>query len=104
VNFKWVEYGNFPHPTFRGGSVEAYGAFAKILVMFLQKGDNFEFLATNGLFSTELQTTVPGGSLKGTGWTFAGFARQFSGFAKLDDDTRKAIKELSARIDATLKK
>jgi hypothetical protein len=107
ANFKWAEYGNFPHPTFRGGSGEAYGAFAKVLVTFLQKGDNFDYLAKNGLFATELETTVPGGSLKGTGWTFAGFIKQFSGpntFAKLDDDTRKAIKDLSERIDSASKK
>src|SRR5262249_36098499 len=107
ANFKWTEYGNFPHPTFRGGSGEAYGAFAKVLVAFLQKGDNFEYLAKNGLFTTELETTVPDGPPKGTGWTFAGFLKQFSDpntFAKLDDDTRKAIKELSARIDAAAKK
>jgi hypothetical protein len=107
ANFKWTEYGNFPHPTFRGGSGEAYGAFATVLTTFLQKGDNFDYLTKHGLFTTELQTTVPGGPLKGPGWTFAGFVRQFAdpkSFAKLDDGTRKAIKELSERIDATLKK
>jgi hypothetical protein len=107
ANFKWVEYGNYPHPTFRGGSGEAYGAIAKVLVAFLQKGDNFEYLARNGLFATELETTVPGGSLKGTGWSFAGFVKQFSDpntFAKLDDDTRKAIKKVSVRIEAASKK
>ena len=107
ANFKWTEYGNFPHPTFRGGSGEAYGAFAKVLVAFLQKDRNFEYLAKNGLFTVELETTVPGGSRKGTGWTFAGFAKQFSDpktFAKLDDETRKAIQELAAKIDALTKK
>jgi outer membrane murein-binding lipoprotein Lpp len=106
-NYEWKEYGNFPHPTFRGGSGEAYGAFAKVLVAFLQKEGNFEYLAKNGLFTVELETTVPGGSRKGTGWTFAGFAKQFSDpktFAKLDDETRKAIQELAAKIDALTKK
>jgi hypothetical protein len=106
-NFKWADYGNFPHPTFRGGSGEAYGAFAKVLVAVLKTGDNFEFMAKNELFTAELRTSVPGGSLKGTGWTFAGFARQFAApksFATLDDETHKAIRELSARIDAATKK
>jgi hypothetical protein len=107
ANFKWAEYGNFPHPTFRGGSAEAYGAFAKILVAFLQKGDNFDYLTKNGLFTTELETSVSGGSLKGTGWTLAGFVKQFSGpnnFAKLDDGTRKALEELAAKLDTPKKK
>ena len=106
-DYEWKEYGNFPHPTFRGGSGEAYGAFAKVLAVFLEKGDNFEYMSKNDLFATELETAVSGGSLKGTGWTFAGFVKQFSDpktFAKLDDDTRKAMKELSARIDAPAKK
>jgi hypothetical protein len=107
ANFKWTEYGNFPHPTFRGGSAEAYAAFAKVLVTFLQKGDNFEYLAKNGLFTTELETTVPGGSLKGTGWTFAGFVKQFANpknYAKLDDETRKAFEDFAAKIDMLSKK
>jgi hypothetical protein len=102
ISFIWMDYGNFPHPTTKGGSAEAYGAFAKVLVAFLQTGDNFEFLAKNDLFMVEL--TVPGGLPGGTGWTFAGFAKQFSdpghfAFAQLDNETRKAIQELSAKID-----
>jgi hypothetical protein len=107
VNFTWAEYGNFPHPTFRGGSGEAYGAFAKVMVQFLRAGDNFEFMTKNGLFDTELETGVPGGSLRGTGWSFASFVRQFSDpktFAKIDDDTAKGLRELAKKLPEPMKK
>jgi outer membrane murein-binding lipoprotein Lpp len=107
INFRWSQVGNFPHPTFKGGSAEAYGAFAQVLVAFLKAGDNFNFLAENHLFTAELQTTVAGGSGKGTGWSFAKFAEQFSApnaHGKLDDDTRKALKDFSERMLAIVKK
>src|ERR1700689_3580956 len=44
VGFTW-EADRFPHPTFKGGSAAAYGAFAGVLVKFLGEKDNFEFLA-----------------------------------------------------------
>src|SRR4051794_8809268 len=44
VGFNWEE-DRFPHPTFKGGSAEGYGAFARVLVKFLDEKGNFEFLA-----------------------------------------------------------
>jgi len=32
----------FPHPTFKGGSAEAYGLFAEVIFGVLPSGDNFE--------------------------------------------------------------
>ncbi len=52
-NFAWPGPNAFPHPTFKGGSAEAYTAFAKVLVTFLETGDNFAFMAENDLFTTE---------------------------------------------------
>ena len=43
----------FPHPTFKGGSNEAYTTFAKALVEFLGTGNNFEFMDKNDLFTME---------------------------------------------------
>ena len=107
INFKWTAFGDFPHPTFRGGSAEAYGAFAQVLVAFFEKGDNFDYLGKHDLFTADLPIAIPGGSKKGPGWSLAAFAREFSGekpFAKLNADTAKAIRELSERIEKKSKK
>ena len=43
-DFGWTTFNQFPHPTFKGGSAEAYQAFAKVLLAFFDNGDNFDFL------------------------------------------------------------
>jgi hypothetical protein len=45
-----------PHPTFKGGSVEAYHQFALVLVAFYERGDNFAYLAQNHLFNYPLSS------------------------------------------------
>ena len=54
-DFRWSAYDSFPHPTFKGGTDEAYSKFASIMVMFYQRDDNFEFLASHQLFTTPLR-------------------------------------------------
>ncbi len=76
VNFAWPELYKFPHPTFKGGSAEAYGAFAAVLLVFLQNDDNFNYLAKNKLFTADLRYGFPNGT--GTMWTFAGLTEQLS--------------------------
>jgi hypothetical protein len=49
IDFHWPYVNGFPHPTFKGGTAEAYGQFASILLVFLQS--NFDFLAQNHLRS-----------------------------------------------------
>ena len=53
-SFRWAGPNAFPHPTFKGGSAEAYSTFAKTLVAFLEAGDNFEFMMKNGMFTTDI--------------------------------------------------
>src|ERR1044071_9884439 len=50
-DFLWSRFNQFPHPTFKGGTAEAYQAFAKVLLAFFDHGDNFDFLAQNHLFT-----------------------------------------------------
>jgi hypothetical protein len=107
VTFHW-DGERFPHPTFKGGSAEAYGGFAKVLLAFLERSDNFGYLAANRLFTVNLRSGVPGGP-KGpeSGWTFAALVEQFSRPGSLgshDEATRKALGSFSDRIQAAVKK
>ena len=54
-NFRWDRFSDFPHPTFKGGSSEAYIAFARILVAFYELDDTFGYLESNKLFTMPLQ-------------------------------------------------
>jgi hypothetical protein len=56
-NFMWDRFADFPHPTFKGGSAEAYTAFAGILVAFYERDDTFGYLASNKLFDMPLQVS-----------------------------------------------
>lgn len=59
LDFHWRELDEFPHPTFKGGTAQAYGQFASILLVFLQS--NFDFLAQNHLFTMELRDNTTSG-------------------------------------------
>jgi len=56
-DFHWKRFADFPHPTFKGGSDEAYTAFANILVAFYEKDDTFGYLESNKLFDMTLQVS-----------------------------------------------
>jgi|GEM_PF-2822728 len=103
INFQWDD-DKFPHPTFKGGSAEAYGAFAGAFLSFLQKDDNFDYLAKNNLFNAELRYVFPNGM--GEKWTFAQLADQLSqpkAHGNHDDATRKALKAYAEKMKKTLK-
>lgn len=94
VNFHW-SVGSFPHPTFKGGSAEAYGAFAGVLLAFLQRGDNFDFLIKNQLVGAELRFAERNNP------TFEKLLEQFSqpnAHGNHDEQTRKALKGYLDRI------
>jgi hypothetical protein len=57
-NFYWRTFDQFPHPTYQGGSEAAYQKFAEILVSFYSRGDNFEYLAQNHLFTYPLKSSL----------------------------------------------
>lgn len=92
---------HFPHPTFKLGSAEAYGEFAKILLAFLEKDDNLTFVTDNGLASLNLQSGVAGPKGPNAGWTLAELTEQFSrpgAHGTHDEATRKSLKKLSEKI------
>jgi hypothetical protein len=106
VNFTWAA-DQFPHPTFKGGSAEAYGAFARVLVKFLDAKGNFEFLAENNLFSAPLKYTLAGGNDAKVDWTFAKLIAQLAepkAHGDHDDATRKALKGYADKIAERAKK
>ena len=106
VTFNW-DGTHFPHPTFKLGTAEAYGAFAKVLLAFLERGDNFDFLASNKLFQVNLRSGVPGPGGPDVGWTLAALTEQFAssgGHGNHDELTRKSLKAYSDRIQASTRK
>src|SRR5688500_13277717 len=50
--FFWDEINHFPHPTYKGGSEQAYQAFGQVLVDFLE--DEFSYLKNHHLFTYPL--------------------------------------------------
>jgi len=101
VGFTW-EADRFPHPTFKGGSAEAYGAFARILVKFLDEKGHFEFLAENNLFTAPLRY----GDTK-VDWTFAKLISDLSqpkAHGDHEEAIRKALKAYTDKIAERAKK
>lgn len=76
INFTWTAPDRFPHPTYKGGSAAAYGAFARALEAFLSNDDHFTFLRKNDLFGAELRYVMPSGQT--TKWTLLGLTEQLS--------------------------
>ena len=57
-SFIWMSFDQFPHPTFKGGSSQAYREFARLMLAYTQAGDNFEFLTYNHLFEINLHDST----------------------------------------------
>jgi hypothetical protein len=76
-DFQWPQYTEFPHPTFKGGSIEAYQTFAVVFLHFLTQGDNFTFLASNNLFTLSLEADYANGQV-GLTTTFEDLATEFA--------------------------
>jgi hypothetical protein len=105
-DFTW-DADRFPHPTFKGGSAEAYGAFARLLVKFLDEKGNFEYLAENDLFGARLRYVFPGGKDAKVDWTLGKLVSDLSrpdAHGDHDAATRKALKAYADKIAARAKK
>lgn len=50
TTFEWTSWLMFPNPTFKGGSKEAYRAFAHLLLKFLRNEEVRRFLTAEGLW------------------------------------------------------
>ncbi len=97
LTFDWDEFDKFPHATYKTGSAEAYSEFGRILLAFFESGDNFDFLARNGLFQLPLHYL----NLPGT-WTFEGLAGTLSAMREVPEAARAALAQYAARIDELL--
>ena len=97
--FTWEAFDQFPHPTFKGGSQEAYQRFVEILIAFYEKGDNFDFLTTNKCFSIKLRYVFPSGQ-NGFETSFAQLTEDFSQNDWFLAETRAKLAAFSARIRA----
>ncbi|SRR6266478_6035885 len=100
-DFRWPAFDQFPHPTFKGGSAEAYGLFADVLVAFFQREDNFDFLEKNRLFRVSLRDVFPSGQV-GIETTFEKLTAELSSntWASISDDTRQKLQAFDTRIRA----
>ena len=78
--FRWEAFDQFPHPTYKGGSEEAYQRFAEILIAFYEGDDNFDYLTRNKCFSITLRYVFPSGQ-----------AGVQTSFAQLTEDFRATI-------------
>jgi hypothetical protein len=106
VGFTW-EADRFPHPTFSGGRAEAYGAFARLLVQFLDEKGNFDYLAENNLFTTQLRYMYAGGKDAKVDWAIGKSISDLSqpeAFGDHDEATRKALKAYADKIAERAKK
>jgi hypothetical protein len=100
VSFTWDPFDNFPHPTYKGGTPEAYQGFARVLLAFFQAGDNFAFLAKNELFLLPVYDQLLSGRSE---WTFEQLADSFSSTSTstwdgLPENLRVALAAYAARI------
>ena len=99
-DFRWTGPNAFPHPTFKGGSKEAYTAFARALVTFLETGDNFEFMRKNDLFTADIGF---GGTGKIKIVEFAESLAKPGSLGAGDEDNRKKLEALVAKMKAPRK-
>jgi hypothetical protein len=101
-DFGWTTFNQFPHPTFKGGTAEAYQAFAKVLLAFFDSGDNFDFLTRNRVFELHLINVLPSGQ-NGLDTNFkalAAYLTNSDGFPNVPAETRSALVAYVDRIEA----
>jgi len=100
-DFQWTTFEQFPHPTYKGGSSEAYRAFATVLLAFFRNGDDFDFLGRNHLFQLPLVYVFPSGQ-NGLDTSFEALAKSFSASGAYGDipaDTQQALAAFAVRMD-----
>jgi hypothetical protein len=98
IDFRWRELDEFPHPTFKGGTAQAYGQFASILLAFLQS--NFDFLAQNHLFTMGLRDNTTSGQ-GDVVTSFEQLADSFSSstaFGDITPDVHAGLLQVAQRI------
>jgi hypothetical protein len=83
-DFHWGEVDQFPHPTYKGGTAEAYRAFAEVLLAFFAAGDNFAFLSEHHRFDVSLRYVFPSGQ-SGLDTSFRALATSFASAASFGD-------------------
>jgi hypothetical protein len=92
TDFHWTSYDQFPHPTYKMGTAEAYNDFAAVLLLFFRQ--SFDFLAQNHLFQAPLRYIFPSGQ-NGLDTNFQKLASDFSsnaGVSNLSDSDRQELK------------
>jgi hypothetical protein len=99
IDFHWTELQDFPHPTFRMGSSEAYSQFAAVLVRFFQTDGNLMFLEDNELldmsFDSGPAVTMP------TTVTLRGLARDMMSSSLVDDADKTELGAICFEIRCT---
>jgi hypothetical protein len=83
-DFHWSVVDQFPHPTYEGGTAEAYRAFAEVLLGFFAAGDNFDFLSAHHRFDVSLRYVFPSGQ-SGLDTSFRQLATSFASPASFGD-------------------
>jgi hypothetical protein len=98
-NFHWEPFDQFPHPTYRLGTAEAYGLFAKILVSFYEKNDNFDYLTSHHLFRARIYDVFPSGQV-GVDTNFEQLTNLLvdSAWTSIDTDTHQKLVDFAAKI------
>ncbi len=100
VGFTWEE-NVFPHPTFKGGSENAYGTFAGLLLNYLDAKGNFDYLAENKLFDMPLRYAPPGGKEQKVDWTLGKLINSLGeevAFGDHNEAVRKGLKAHAKKI------
>lgn len=82
-DFHWT--GDFPHPTYRGGTPEAYREAADVLLHFWRASGNLDFVTCEGL----LDRSYPKGVNTGT-TSLGAFTRQLADFTNFVPDAQRA--------------
>jgi hypothetical protein len=95
--FKWEGFDQFPHPTFKGGSEQAYQLFAETLVAFYERADNFEYMTTHKCFSITLRYVFSSGQT-GFQTSFAALTDDFSRNDWIPGETRDKLIAFANRI------
>jgi hypothetical protein len=99
IDFHWTELQNFPAPTFRGGSSEAYSQFAAVLVRFFQTDGNLMFLGDNELLDVSFDSG-PAASMQTT-VTLRGLARDMMSSSLVDDADKSELAAICFEIRCT---
>jgi hypothetical protein len=95
-DFLWNEQNDFPHPTYKGGSIEAYELFAKIFIDFFEDADNLNYVKENKLQSVEIISTV--GNTVGVRTSFLDLADYFATNEMVSKESRLKIREIGIRL------